>query len=99
MHNHRACPPCSGDCNQGRACKPIAGNYYAEYAENNFQHVHAPAPVAVVKPYTAPQDDEPLSDIAVAFAIVACVFAVAAVPMGIALALANWATVVAWIAP
>lgn len=37
------------------------GRYWPTmFAENNFQHVHAPAPVAVVKQHIAPQDDEPL---------------------------------------
>jgi hypothetical protein len=57
----RACPPCDYKCQGGKDCPSRGGTYFAEYAEDNFQHVHAPAPVAVVKPYTAPQDDEPLS--------------------------------------
>jgi hypothetical protein len=61
------------------------GNYYAAlHAENNFQHIHAPAPVATVKPYAIEYcGDEPMSDCAKAIVIVfalaclACVLAAA----------------------
>jgi hypothetical protein len=59
------------------------GNYHAEYAENSYTHVHAPAPVAVVKPHIAPVDDDG-ADFAKAIVkatvfllIVACVLAAA----------------------
>ena len=65
----RTCPPCSGDCNQGRDCSARldGGGYWpALHAQDDYQHLSKPAPIYTPLSVNYADDSEPMSDFAVA---------------------------------